>query len=201
MMTRAKNGQAVRPIRRTLKAQRNLAKRQARALKEGDLATWRRVKAVLGYIRGRATQHLADEAEVDRSTISRWLQHYDRDSLAGLESGAAPGAVPRLNLDQHNELGAIIDAGPQAAGFDTGVWTGPMIGQVIKERWKVQYHHHHIPKLLHQIGFSVQRPRKRLARADKEAQAYWIRERFPEVKKKPPSAGELSCSVTKSASG
>jgi transposase len=33
----------------------------------------------------------------------------------------------------------------------------------------VRYHNHHIPRLLHQLGLSVQRPRKRLARADQVA--------------------------------
>ena len=30
----------------------------------------------------------------------------------------------------------------------------------------VGYHNHHLPRLLHQLGFSVQQPRKPLARAD-----------------------------------
>lgn len=200
-MTRAKNGQAVRSIRRTPKALRNLRNRLERALRQGDLATWRRVKAVLSYLQGHSVQALANLLEVDRSTISRWLQQYDRHNLAGLETGTAPGAAPRLSAEQRRELEAILEAGPQAAEFDTGIWTGPMIGEVIEKRWQVKYHQHHIPKLLHQLGFSVQRPRKRLARADKEAQAHWVRERFPEIKKKPSSAAELSCLATKSASG
>jgi transposase len=60
-----------------------------------------------------------------------------------------------------------------------------MIGDVIEQRFGVRYHNHHVPRLLHQLGFSVQRPRKRLAKADVEAQAYWLRERFPAIKKKP----------------
>ena len=196
-MTRAKNGQAIRSIRRTPKAIRNLKKRLDRALEEKDLAVWRRLRAVLSYMEGHAVQAMADLLDVDRSTISRWIQQYDRQNLAGLETDAAPGAAPRLSLEQRQELGALLDAGPQAAGFDTGLWSGPLIGQVIRDRWKVQYHQHHIPKLLHQLGFSVQRPRKRLARADKEAQAYWIRERLPDIKKKPTCAVQRSCSATK----
>jgi hypothetical protein len=40
-----------------------------------------------------------------------------------------------------------------------------------------------VPALLHKLGFSVQRPRKRLARADLDAQACWLRKRLPAVKK------------------
>ena len=47
------------------------------------------------------------------------------------------------------------------------------------------YHNQHVPRLLHKLGFSVQRPRKRLARANSEAQDYWLRKRFPSIKKKP----------------
>ena len=63
-----------------------------------------------------------------------------------------------------------------------------MIGDVIEQRFGVRYHNHHVPRLLHHLGFSVQRPRKRLANADVEAQAYWLRKRFPAIKKKPQRA-------------
>lgn len=200
-MTRAKNGQAVRPIRRTPKAQRNLRKFLERALKEGDLGAWRRAKAVLGYLLGQRVSDLAESLDVDRSTVSRWLQWYDADNLQGLSTGKAPGAAPRLTLDQQDELTALIDVGPQAAGFSSGVWTGPLLAEVIRERFGVSYHNHYIPRLLDQLGFSLQRPRKRLARADPEAQAHWVRERFPAIKKKPLPAKAPSCSATRLASG
>jgi transposase len=71
-----------------------------------------------------------------------------------------------------------------AAGFGSGVWTGPMIAALVRDRFDVRYHNHYIPRLLHDLGFSVQRPRKRLARANRQAQADWIRRRFPAIKKK-----------------
>ena len=62
---------------------------------------------------------------------------------------------------------------------------GPMIGDLIRRRYGVTYHNHYIPPLLHKLGFSVQRPRKRLARADHERQKYWLRTTFPRIKQKP----------------
>jgi transposase len=61
-----------------------------------------------------------------------------------------------------------------------------MIADLMEQRFGVRYHNHHIPRLLHDLGFSVQRPRKRLARADAEKQAVWLRTTFPAIKKKPP---------------
>ena len=66
-----------------------------------------------------------------------------------------------------------------------------MIGDLIECSFGVRYHNHHVPRLLHDLGFSVQRPRKRLARADAEAQATWLRVRFPAIKKKPERVAAL----------
>lgn len=128
---------------------------------------------------------LAAELGVTRGSVNRWLQWYEAMGIDGLLTGIAPGAAPRLTDAQRAELTATIEAGPLAAGYQSGVWTGPMIGDLIEQRFTVRYHNHHVPRLLHQLGFSVQRPRKRLARADALAQEYWLRERLPAIKKKP----------------
>ena len=47
----------------------------------------------------------------------------------------------------------------------------------------------YIPELLHKLGFSVQRPRKKLSRADHAAQEFWLRETFPKLKKLPAATG------------
>jgi transposase len=49
----------------------------------------------------------------------------------------------------------------------------------------VAYHPGHVRKLLHNLGFSVQRPRRVLARADARAQDRWHRRTNPSLKKKP----------------
>lgn len=189
-MARSKNGEAIGPIGRSPSGQRNLRRFIRQAEKDGDLGRWRRGRAVLGYVQGRRVVELAAEAGVERGSVNRWLQWYEAAGVKGLVTGKAPGPAPRLSEAQHDELGAMIDAGPQAAGYTSGVWTGPMIANLIEERFGVRYHNHHIPRLLNQLGFSVQRPRKRLARADREAQATWLRDTLPAIKKKPQPAGE-----------
>jgi putative transposase len=188
IMARSKNGEAIGPVGRSPTGQRNLRRFIREAEKAGDLGRWRRGRAVLGYIQGRRVVELAQEAGVTRGSVNRWLQWYEALGVEGLVTGTPPGPAPRLSEDQRDELGAWIDAGPQAAGYTSGVWTGPMIADLIEQRFGVRYHNHHIPRLLNQLGFSVQRPRKRLARADQEAQATWLRETFPAIKKKPPPA-------------
>jgi transposase len=185
-MARSKNGEAIRPERRSRPERRRLERLLTGAKKGGDLQTWRRAKAVLGYLRGERVVELAQELDVTRGSVNRWLQWFDAEGADGLKPRKAPGREPRLSDEQLSELATLIEAGPQSAGYLTGVWTGPMIGDLIHCRYGVKYHNHYVPRLLHKLGFSVQRPRKRLARADHERQEHWLRTTFPAIKKKRP---------------
>lgn len=200
-MGRSKNGQAISAQGRSASARKNLRRLIRAAIKRNDLDVWRRARAVLGYIEGRRVVELAGELGVTRGSVNRWLGWYEALGIEGLLTGKAPGPAPKLNEAQRAELTALIEDGPRVAGYTSGVWTGPMIGDLIASRFGVRYHNHHVPRLLHELGFSVQRPRRRLARADVQAQATWLREKFPAIKKKPPPAGASSYSETRPASG
>jgi len=80
-------------------------------------------------------------------------------------------------------LDGVIDSGPIAYGFSTGVWTSPMIARVIEEEFEVRYHPGHVRKVLKRLGFSVQRPRRQLAKADPVEQDRWQRYTYPRLKK------------------
>lgn len=189
-MARSKTGEAIGPAGRTPSARKKLRRFIAAAKERSDLAAWARGRAVLGYIEGTSVIALAEQLEVTRGAVNRWLQWYEVEGVEGLVTRKPPGAPAKLTLSQRDELARLIDAGPQGAGYTSGVWTGPMIGDLIEQRFGVRYHNHHVPRLLNDLGFSVQRPRKRLARADAEAQDRWIRERLPAIKKKPRLAAE-----------
>ena len=184
-MARSKTGEAIGPLGRTPAALRKLKKFVADAERRGDLLEWQRGRAILGYLDGHRVIELAKQLGKTRGALNRWLQWYDANGVDGLKTNYAPGPVPKLSPEQRQELSRLIEEGPLAAGYETGVWTGPMIGDLIEDKFGVRYHNHHVPRLLNQLGFSVQRPRKRLARADLDAQAYWLKTRFPEIKKKP----------------
>jgi transposase len=200
-VARAKNGQAIHPDRRTPKETARLRALLDEAEAAGDLDTWRRAKAIAGYLKGTRVVALAQELGVDRSAINKWMRWYDADGADGLRTGKAPGAPSRLTEGQLQDLAAMVEAGPQAAGYLSGVWTLATVRDWIQGRFGVTYHISHVARLLHELNFSVQRPRKRLARADRAAQEHWLKERLPAIKKKPAPAGASSSSKTKRPSG
>jgi len=184
-MGRSKTGEAISAKRRTRTARTALERFTEKAKRDGRLDEWRRGRAVLSYLEGRRVVDIAEMLDVTRGSVNRWLGWFNELGLPGLRTIKPPGVPPKLSAAQCEELAKLIDAGPIAAGYQSGVWTGPMIADLIDERFGYRFHNHSVPALLHKLGFSVQRPRKRLARADLEAQATWLRKRLPAIKKKP----------------
>jgi transposase len=200
-MARAKNGKAISEGRKTRAERRRLKRLLSEAEREGDLATWRRAKAISGYISGTSVITLSEQLGVVRATINRWMRWFEAEGTDGIRTRVPPGGMSRLTPEQSQELVRTIEAGPEMAGFTSGIWTGPMIGEWISRHFGVKYHHEYIPRLLHKLGFSVQRPRRLLARADVERQEIWLRKTFPKIKKKPEKSGELYSSKTRRVSG
>ena len=102
--------------------------------------------------------------------------------------GPYQGKKPRLSDEQMKELEDIIEAGPEASGLDTGVWTSPIIADLVRRRFGIKYHPSQIRRILHKLGFSIQYPKQRLSLADKALQGLWIRKELPAIKKSPERA-------------
>jgi transposase len=98
--------------------------------------------------------------------------------LASPSNGKIISDAPPLaqsSDSQREQLADILDSGPVAHGLNTGVWTSPLIAQIIHEEFGVSYHSGHVRHLLKGLNFSVQRPKTRLVQADPKKQNRWIR--------------------------
>lgn len=155
------------------------------AEREGVYRVAKRLQAVVLNSRGRTSGELAEILQAPRSKVSEWLARYEEHGVEGLLEGQRSGRPGQLTREQRKQLGDILDSGPVAYGLDTGIWTSPMIAWVLEEEFGVHYHPGHVRKLLHAIGFSVQRPKRILARADRAQQDRWHRRIYPNLKKKP----------------
>ena len=149
---------------------RRLIRLSKEAERDGAYRVAKRLQAVVLNAEGRTSGELANILKAPRSKVSAWLSNYQTYGLQGLLEGYRSGRPAALSAPQQTQLGDILDRGPVAYGLDSGVWTSPMIAWVIEEEFGVRYHPGHVRKLLHRLDFSVQRPRRVLARADAEQQ-------------------------------
>lgn len=149
-----------------------------------EQAAERRRKAIELFEQGRSSREVAEAVKASVRSVNEWRQRHREQGEAGIAARKGGGSPPKLTEEQRAELIALLDKGALAAGFDTDLWTCPRVKQLIKERFGVDYHVDHLSRLLRQLGFTAQKPRRRAFERDEQAIEQWVREDWPRVKKK-----------------
>ena len=127
-------------------------------------------------------KQIAETVGVSESTVRTWKQRLrERGSL---QATRAVGPAPRLSPEQRTRLGELLRAGPLAAGCPDARWTTSRVREVIGVRFEVWYHADHVRKLLHQLGFSPQKPEPRALERDEQAVQTWVEQTLPRLEKK-----------------
>jgi transposase len=144
-----------------------------------------RLQALLLSVDGHTPPQIADLLHVHRTRVHAWLARWNEHGQEGIMEGHRSGRPCELTQSQLEQLHDIVESGPVAYGFNSGVWTSPVLAGLIHAEFGVDYHPGHVRKLLHRLGCSVQRPTTRLVQADPKAQNKWIRYTYPNLKKTP----------------
>jgi transposase len=142
-----------------------------------------RLEAIMLSVQRQTTGQIAQGLQVDRTRVHAWIGAWNEHGEEGLLEGHRSGRPSELDAAQRERLADLLDSGPVAYGLNTGVWTSPLIAQMIAEEFDVTYHPGHVRRLLKQLDFSVQRPTTKLVQADPQKQNRWIRYTHPNLKK------------------
>lgn len=156
-----------------------------KAKKSGDTRLLLRCQAALMLNHGLNPSAVASIIGVHLNSVRGWVRRVKDHGVAGLEDKEYPGAKPKLDSEQQAALVAIISESPEKAGLDTGVWTGPLVREIIRKRFGVTYDVSQVRRILNRLGFSVQYPRVRLSKGDAEKQKEWLTTKLPAIKKSP----------------
>ena len=75
-----------------------------------------------------------------------------------------------LTAAQRRRVTKLLLRGAIAHGFGAELWTIARVALVIQEHCRVRFHRSHVARLLHELGFSCQKPEHRaLSSATKHA--------------------------------
>ena len=162
-----------------------LMRLKTEAEQDGEYRVARRIHATLLNHDGRTSGEIAALLKAPRSRVSQWLANYLNQGYEGLLEGSRSGRPASLSKAQRRKLADIVDSGPVAYGFLSGAWSAVMIARLIEETFGVTYDARHARRLLDQLDFSLQRPKRQLAKADPVRQHRWRRYAYPNIKKKP----------------
>jgi transposase len=144
----------------------------------------RRMEGVRLLERGKKSQaEIARILGVSEAAVSVWnkkLIKYGRESLALKKATGRPAGL--TSADKANLL-KILAAGATAAGFETERWTQARVQHVIEKKFGLRYHQNYLSRLLHDLGWSVQKPETRALERDEELIRAWLTKDWPRIKK------------------
>ena len=144
----------------------------------------RRAEGIRLLQAGQMSQvQIARHLGVSEATISKWKKVMERDGPEALQARKASGRPPKLSDADKQKLIQKLEQGALVAGFATEQWTQARVKQVIEREFGVQYHRDYISRLLHDLGWSVQKPDPRAIERDEELIQAWLRQDWPRIKK------------------
>lgn len=141
----------------------------------------RRAAELLG--RGKGVNETARLVGASPSSVSRWKKALRRRGPDGLAAKPHPGPKPRLNGTQKRSLVARLKKGAVAAGYPNDLWTCRRIRDMIGKTMGVWYDFNHLGRVLHSLGWSVQKPEARARERDEAAIQRWRTKDWPRIKK------------------
>jgi transposase len=151
------------------------------------------------FDREKSTGEIVDALGVDDQTVRAWRRTFRKFGREGLKARPHPGAPPRMTRDQLQELARMLLKEPAHYGFDKHLWTTRLIRELIRKHFGVSYHADYVGTLLHDLGFSCQKPCRRAKERDEVRIDKWRREEWPALVKKK-RRGTPSSSPTKPGS-
>lgn len=157
----------------------------------------RRLRALALLEEGLQPVEVARRVGADRRSVRRWKAAARAQGEAGVRAKPAPGRPPKLKTKQRTRLERLLVKGAQAAGYHTDLWTCPRVAELIEQRFGVGYHVDHVGRLLHELGWSPQKPARRALERDEAAIGNWVKQDWPRVKKTPGAAARRSSSSTR----
>jgi len=130
----------------------------------------------------------------------RWRDAREAGGEEALRVRFSPGRPPKLGARERRRLVQLLLRGAQAHGHGTDLWTTTRVARVIFREFRVRYHRAHVGRLLHGLGWSVQKPERRALERNEERIEHWKRAVWPRIKKKPRGWAPTSSSSTSRAS-
>jgi transposase len=157
----------------------------------------RRLRGARLLRKGVHQSEVARQVGAHRQSVSRWARQLEAAGLSALKKAGRAGRKPRLSPEDLKKIERGLRRGPEALGYETGLWTAWRVAHLIEQECGVCYHASQAWRILRQLGWSCQRPVGRALERDEVAIRLWKKERWPEIKKRPKKKAESSSSSTK----
>jgi transposase len=131
----------------------------------------RRLLALAAVYDGADRARAARVGGMDRQTLRDWVHRFNRLGPDGLVNVKPPGPARKLTEAQEEEVGRLVEAGPDPETDGVVRWRCVDLRRVIKERFSVDLDEVSVGRLLKRLGYAHVSARPRHPAQDPEAMA------------------------------
>ena len=119
---------------------------------------------------------VANLIKKSRTTIQTWVKAFNEGGIESIVPNSPPGRPSSLTEDQKQLLKVDVTTHPRKLGYDFSNWEGKNVSEHIKNKFGVLLKVRQCQYLLHELGFTLQRPRYKFPKADLEKQEEFIQD-------------------------
>jgi len=117
---------------------------------------------------------VAELIKKSRRTIQTWANMFNEDGLEAIIPNTPPGRPSSLTEEQKETLKADVLTHPRELGHEFSNWEGKNVAHHIKQKFSVELNVRQVQRLLHELGFALQRPKYKFPKADPEKQKEFL---------------------------
>lgn len=154
----------------------------------------------LEHIRTQAVRRVIEDGErpsavmksfgLCRTTIYRWLGEFKKKGFPALAGSISQGPEPKLTDKQKATVKRwILGKDPRQYGLDFALWTRRIVQHLIREKMGIELCLTSVGKLLASLEITPQKPLRRAYERDPAAVELWLRETYPNLKKRAKKLG------------
>ncbi|MFP4029215.1 MAG: helix-turn-helix domain-containing protein [Candidatus Brocadiia bacterium] len=101
----------------------------------------RRVRAIWLSGKDWSVPEIAEVIDVQRDTIRKWIDWYEKEGLEGLRTASRSGRPPKADEHYRELLGQTVQTPPRELNYDFNRWTLQLLARHMEEKTGVSLHH------------------------------------------------------------
>jgi putative transposase len=124
-----------------------------------DVRVFRNATIILMTAVGRSKYSIANDLGCSPGTVDIVRKRYREEGVAGLEPGKPTGRKSRATPEYRAELREALRTPPAQLGYGFSVWSVARLGAHLKRRTGIAFGDDQLRRIVHDEGFSFQRPK------------------------------------------
>lgn len=137
---------------------------------------------------------------VTERAVYLWQAAFRARGAAGLDAQPPPPRPRKLSPAQERQVLGWFRKSPTSFGFDTDLWTGRRVAEVIRRKWGIDFNWRYLLSWLKDRAITPQKPQRPARERNPDAIERWRTHDWPRLQNGRAASGLPLCSSTSPAS-